>query len=164
MSISVFKGHWIDINLNDSIPIRCVSEPFDTTLFDTDTILIPSSTEISIPIRYRYYTGPIIPILIRYRYFRGLKILILIRYRYFMEMVWYHVWYQKIWILGYFKVFIAIKPFQNYHSSDVFGAKTPLILKLITLVIKSDTDTILILHGNVMIPCMIPKNVDFMLF
>ena len=27
-------------------------EPFDTTFFDTDTILIPSSTEISIPIRY----------------------------------------------------------------------------------------------------------------
>ena len=52
---------------------------------------------------------------------------------------------KKIWILGYFKVFIAIKPFQNYHSSDVFGAKPPLILKLIPLVIKSDTDTILIL-------------------
>ena len=52
---------------------------------------------------------------------------------------------KKIWILGYFKVFIAIKPFQNSHRSDVFGAKTPRILKLISLVIKSDTDTILIL-------------------
>ena len=52
---------------------------------------------------------------------------------------------KKIFILGYFKVFIAIKPFQNYHSSDIFGAKTPLIFKLIPLVIKSDTDTILIL-------------------
>ena len=52
---------------------------------------------------------------------------------------------KKIWILGYSKVFTAIKPFQNYHSSDVFGAKTQLILKLIPLVIKSDTDMILIL-------------------
>ena len=84
-------------------------------------------------VRNWYFTGPIIPILIPYRYLKGLKILILIRYRYFMEMVWYHVWYQKIWILGYFKLFIAIKPFQNDHSSDVFGAKTPLILKLIPL-------------------------------
>ena len=47
--------------------------------------------------------------------------------------------------MGYFKLFIAIKPFQNDHSSEVFGAKPPLILKLIPLVIKSDTDTILIL-------------------
>ena len=39
----------------------------------------------------------------------------------------------KKWILGYFKLFIAIIPFQNDHSSDVFGAKTPLILKLIPL-------------------------------
>ena len=52
---------------------------------------------------------------------------------------------KKYGFFGYFKVFIAIKPFQNYHSSDVFGAKPPLILKLIPLVIKSDTDTILIL-------------------
>ena len=77
-------------------------EPFDTTFFDTDTILIPSSTEISIPILYWYYTGPIISILIRYRYFRGLKILILIRYRYFMKMVWYHIWYQKNMGFGLF--------------------------------------------------------------
>ena len=50
------------------------SEPFDTTFFDTNTILIPSSTEISIPILILYRTN-------------HLKILILIQYRYFMEMV-----------------------------------------------------------------------------
>jgi len=100
------------------------AEPFDTTFFDTDTILIPFSNEISIPIRYRYNTGPIIPILIRYRYFRGIRILILIWYRYFMEMVWYHVWYQKMWILGYIKLFIALKPFQNDHISDILVQKT----------------------------------------
>ena len=116
-------------------------EPFDTTFFDTDTILIPSSTEISIPIRYWYYTGPIIPILIRYWYLKGLKILILIRYRYFMEMVWYHVWYPKIWILGYFKLFIAIRPFQNDHSSDVFGAKNPQNTTQLKKRYRYDTDT-----------------------
>ena len=52
---------------------------------------------------------------------------------------------KKIWIFGYFKLFISIKPFQNDHSSDVFGAKKPLILKLIQLGQKSDTDTIPIL-------------------
>ena len=50
-----------------------------------------------------------------------------------------------MWNLGYIKLFIAIKPFQNYHISDVFGAKNSLILKLIPLVIKNDTDTIPIL-------------------
>ena len=39
---------------------------------------------------------------------------------------------EKIWIC-YFKLFIAIKPFQNNHNSEVFGATPPLILKLIRL-------------------------------
>ena len=87
-SILVKSGHWVLFHL--SFPGRSHGRALRYHFFRYRfTILIPSSTEISIPILYWYYTGPIISILIRYRYFRGLKILMLIRYRYFMKMVWY---------------------------------------------------------------------------
>ena len=48
---------------------------------------------------------------------------------------------KKIWILGYFKLFIAIKPFQNDHNSDVFGAKNPQNTTQLKKRYRYDTDT-----------------------
>ena len=94
-STQSYKLHTFKL-LKSIISSTSVAEVFDTTFFDTDTILIPCRYGYSIPIRYWYFSV----IKFRYRYWYWYFSAIKFRYRYwywyFHQMNWYPIWYQNL--------------------------------------------------------------------
>ena len=71
-----------------------LAEVFDTTFFDTDTILIPCRYGYSIPIRYWYFSVIKFRYWYWYWYFSAIKVRYRYWYWYFHQMDWYPIWYQ----------------------------------------------------------------------
>ena len=114
---------WSTIEQNE-----CRPETFDTTFFDTDTILIPCRYGYSIPIRYWYFSV----IKFRYQYWYWYFSAIKFRYRYwywyFHQMDWYPIWFQNLLEIAHFLPKIQWNQSFYQHFRYPKGAKLALIL------------------------------------
>ena len=154
---AVTPGQRVHLGTNLSfwpLLLEASTEVFDTTFFDTDTILIPCRYGYSIPIRYWYFS--VIKFWFQYWYWYFSAIEFWYWYWYFHQMDWYPIWYQNLFEIAIFLTKNHWNQSFWKHFRDPEGITLALIRNLRLALEKGDTDTdIDTLLSEISIPILI---------